>query len=125
MKYQPVDIKTVLAKLSDALIAGRSDILMSSRVSGGCGIAVNVMRLAMLVAIAGIFGGGWYLAKRGFGREWRYRVVEELHRRGVEASVGRLTLDPFRGLVAQNVRIFDYKNRENTLAVISEISLDI
>src|SRR3989449_4648688 len=88
-------------------------------------IAVNVMRLAMLVAIAGIFGGGWYLAKRGFGREWRYRVVEELHRRGVEASVGRLTLDPFRGLVAQNVRIFDYKNRENTLAVISEISLYI
>src|SRR5256884_2379463 len=88
-------------------------------------IAVNVMRLAMLVAIAGIFGVGWYLAKRGFGREWRYRVVEELHRRGVEASVGRLTLDPFRGLVAQNVRIFDYKNRENTLAVISEISLDI
>jgi len=41
MKYQPVDIKTVLAKLSDALIAGRSDILMSSRVSGGCGITVN------------------------------------------------------------------------------------
>src|SRR6266700_4189979 len=88
-------------------------------------IAVNVMRLAMLVAIAGIFGGGWYLAKRGFGREWRYRVVEELHRRGVEASVGRLTLDPFRGLVAQNVRIFDYKNRENTIAQISRISLDV
>src|SRR5213593_1166531 len=88
-------------------------------------IAVNVMRLAMLVAIAGIFGGGWYLAKRGFGRQWRSLVVEELHKRGVEASVGRLTLDPFRGLVAQNVRIFDYKNRENTLALISEISLDI
>src|SRR2546422_7113895 len=88
-------------------------------------IAVNVMRLAMLVAIAGIFGGGWYLAKRGFGREWRYRVVEELHKRGVEADIGRLTLDPFRGLVARNVRIFDYKNRENTLAVISEVSLDI
>src|SRR5438445_872388 len=88
-------------------------------------IAVNVMRLVMLVAIAGIFGGGWYLAKRGFGREWRYRVVEELHKRGVEASVGRLTLDPFRGLIAQNVRIFDYKNREKTLALISEVSLDI
>src|SRR5213594_4375516 len=88
-------------------------------------IAVNVMRLAMLVAIAGIFGGGLYLAKRGFGRQWRYRVVEELHKRGVEASVGRLTLDPFRGLIAQNVRIFDYKNRENTLAFINEVSLDI
>src|SRR6266705_211260 len=88
-------------------------------------IAVNVTRLVMFVAIAVSFSGGWYLAKRGFGRQWRYRVVEELHKRGVEASVGRLTLDPFRGLIAQNVRIFDYKNRENTLALISEVSLDI
>ena len=37
----------------------------------------------------------------------------------------RLTLDPVRGLIAQDVRIFDFKNRENTLAVISEIALDI
>src|SRR6266705_3328252 len=88
-------------------------------------IAVNVTRLVMFVAIAVSFSGGWYLAKRGFGRQWRYRVVEELHKRGVEASVGRLTLDPFRGLIAKNVRIFDYKNRENTLARISEVSLDI
>src|SRR5256714_2121386 len=88
-------------------------------------VAAIVTRLLILVAIL-IFGStGWYLAKRGFGRQWRYRVVEELHKRGVEASVGRLTLDPFRGLVAKNVRIFDYKNRENTLALISEISLDI
>src|SRR5213080_755063 len=88
-------------------------------------IAVNVARLVLLVAIAVSFSGGWYLAKRGFGRQWRYRVVEELHKRGVEAYIGRLTLDPFRGLVARNVRIFDYKNHENTLAVISEVSLDI
>jgi hypothetical protein len=55
----------------------------------------------------------------------RDRVVEELHKRGVEASVSRLTLDPVRGLIAQDVRIFDFKDRENTLAVISEIALDI
>src|SRR5436190_8487865 len=88
-------------------------------------IAVSFVRLVILAIILGIGGGGWYLAKRGFGRQWRYRVVEELHKRGVEASVGRLTLDPFRGLIAQNVRIFDYKNRENTLAFINEVSLDI
>jgi hypothetical protein len=88
-------------------------------------IALSVLRLAVLAATFGIIGGGYYLAKRGFGREWRSRVVEELHKRGVEAYIGRLTLDPFRGLVAKNVRIFDYKNRENTLAVISEVSLDI
>src|ERR1041385_7027620 len=88
-------------------------------------IALSVLRLAVLAATIGILGGGYYLAKRGFGREWRSRVVEELHKRGVEAYIGRLTLDPFRGLVAKNVRIFDYKNRENTLALISEVSLDI
>src|SRR5213594_806544 len=88
-------------------------------------LALIVMRLAVVVAIFGVIGGGYYLARRGFGREWRYRVVEELHKRGVEAYIGRLTLDPFRGLVARNVRIFDYKNRENTLALISEVSLDI
>jgi hypothetical protein len=88
-------------------------------------IAVTFVRLVILGVILGIGGGSYYLAKRGFGRQWRYRVVEELHKRGVEASIGRLTLDPFRGLVAKNVRIFDYKNRENTLARISEVSLDI
>src|SRR5213596_3875462 len=86
-------------------------------------IALSLIRLTILAAIVAIFGGGYYLARRGFGREWRYRVVEELHKRGVEAQIGRLTLDPFRGLVAKNVRIFDYRNRENTLALISEVSL--
>jgi hypothetical protein len=88
-------------------------------------LAVNAMRVATIATTLVLFSGGWYLAKKGFGRQWRSLVVEELHKRGVEASVERLTLDPFRGLVAKNVRIFDYKNRENTLAVISEISLDI
>src|SRR6266446_2783875 len=37
----------------------------------------------------------------------------------------RLTLDPFRGLIARDVRIYDYKKREKTLALVSEISLDI
>ena len=88
-------------------------------------LAVSGLRFLIIVAISAFLGGGWYLARKGFGRQWRLRVVEELHKRGVEASIRRLTLDPFRGLVAQDVRIFDYKNRENTLALISEISLDI
>src|SRR5947207_7733926 len=88
-------------------------------------MGLGLMRLTILAAICGVIGGGYYLARRGFGREWRYRIVEELHKRGVEADIGRLTLDPFRGLVARHVRIFDYRKRENTLAVISEVSLDI
>ena len=88
-------------------------------------VVAIAIRLTILAALIAIVGGGYYLARRGFGREWRYRIVEELHKRGVEAQIGRITLDPFRGLVAKNVRIFDYRNRENTLALISEVSLDI
>jgi len=95
------------------------------RLRGARQVVAIAIRLTILAVVVAIFGGGYYLARRGFGREWRYRVVEELHKRGVEAQIGRLTLDPFRGLVARNVRIFDYKNRENTLALISEVSLDI
>ena len=83
------------------------------------------LRLAVVLVLASLIGGGWYLAKKGFGREWRLRVIEELHKRGVEASMRRLTLDPFRGLIAQDVRIFDYKHHEKTIAVISEVALDI
>ena len=88
-------------------------------------IAALALRLVILLLLVGVSLGGWYLARKGFGRQWRYKIVEELHKRGVEASIQRLTLDPFRGLVARNVRIFDYKHHENTIAVISEISLDI
>jgi hypothetical protein len=84
-----------------------------------------VLRLTILLVLGGLVAGGWYLARKGFSRKWRNTVVEELHKRGVEASVRRLTLDPFRGLIARDVRIYDYKKREKTLAVVSEISLDI
>ncbi|MGI8889921.1 MAG: AsmA-like C-terminal region-containing protein [Chthoniobacterales bacterium] len=84
-----------------------------------------LMRFALLLVVVGLMAGGWYLARKGFSRSWREKVVEELHKRGVEASVRRLTLDPFRGLIARDVRIYDYKERDRTLAVVSEISLDI
>jgi hypothetical protein len=84
-----------------------------------------ILRLLIVLMIAGAISGGWYLARKGFRGQWRSRVVEELHRRGVEASIGHLTLDPFRGLVARDVRIFSYKKRAETLAFISEIALDI
>ena len=88
-------------------------------------VVPSVLRFVIVLAISAFIGGGWYLSKKGFSRQWRARIAEELHKHGVEASIRRLTLDPFRGLVAKDVRIFDYKNRENTLARVSEISLDI
>ncbi|MEP6602936.1 MAG: AsmA-like C-terminal region-containing protein [Spartobacteria bacterium] len=86
---------------------------------------VTAIRFAIVLVIAALISGGWYLAKKGFGRKSRQLVAEELRKHGVEAKIGHLTLDPFRGLIARDVRIYDYKNRENSIALISEISLDI
>src|SRR6202022_2492473 len=88
-------------------------------------LVISILRVAIVLVIAAAIGSGWYLARKGFGHQWRARIVEELHRRGVEASIGHLTLNPFRGLVARNVRIFSYQDRTHTLAFISEIVLDI
>ena len=88
-------------------------------------LAISTLRFAVVVGIAAAISGSWYMARKGFGGRTRARIVEELHQRGVEASIGHLTLNPFRGLVARDVRIFSYQDRNNTLAFVSEIVLDI
>src|SRR5260370_31115210 len=85
-------------------------------------LAISILRVAVFLVIAAAIGSGWYLARKGFGHQWRSRIVEELHRRGVEASIRHLTLNPFPGLVARCVRIFSYIDRTNTLSLISEIA---
>jgi len=88
-------------------------------------VVTSGLRLLVLAVLGLLLWGGWYLANKGFGRQWRTTVVEELRKRGIEASVRRLTLDPFRGLIAQDLRIYDPKNRDTPLASISEVALDI
>ena len=87
--------------------------------------AVKALRFFAYLGIVGLVIAGWYVGQRGFGRQSRLRIIEELHKRGVEASMRRLTLDPFRGLIAQDVRIFDSIDRAKVLAEISEVALDI
>ncbi len=100
-------------------------ISQAQRPSFGWRLFVSTMRFLIVLGLGAMTAGGWYLASHGFGQSFRARVVEELHKRGVEASVRRLTLDPFHGLVAQDVRIFDYRDRDKTIAQISRLSLDV
>ena len=52
-------------------------------------------------------------------------LTEELERRGVPVSVGRLTLNPLRGLAAGDVRVMDRRERGRLIAIINEVVLDI
>ena len=45
-------------------------------------LALILLRLTIVLILGGLVAGGWYLAKKGFSRNWRNKVVEELHKRG-------------------------------------------
>jgi hypothetical protein len=74
---------------------------------------------------AGLLAAGWYAYNKGFTHKWRAFVVTEFRKRGVELSLRRLTLDPFRGIVAKEVNVYDNRDRKRTLAVVDEVRLVI
>ncbi len=78
--------------------------------------------LLLLLLVGG--GGGWFLYSKGLTKPWRTLVVDELRRRGVEVSFGTLTVDPFRGLVAHDVRVFDSPQRLRTVARVNEMIVE-
>lgn len=73
--------------------------------------------------IAGLLAAGWYAYNKGFTQKWRKFVVQEFHKRGVELSLSKLTLEPFRGIVAKQVRIYDSRDRKRVIAVVDEVRL--
>jgi hypothetical protein len=77
------------------------------------------------LALAGLGWAGYYAYDKGFGRRWRALLAHEFKRFGLVINVRRLTLDPFRGLVAQDVDIFQDEAMDNLLAQVSNLSLDI
>lgn len=82
--------------------------------------------ISLLVLLAGgLLAAGWYAYDRGFTRKWRGYVAGEFRKRGVELRVRKMTLDPFRGIIAQNVQVFDARDRRGVLAGIDEMRLVI
>ena len=79
----------------------------------------------LLLLVAAIAWISWYGYARGFGRRWRGMLEKEFDRYGLSIDVSKLTLDPFHGLIARDVAIFDSKSGDTLLAEINNISLDI
>ncbi len=80
----------------------------------------------LLVLLLGL--GTWaavYAYDKGFSKKWRNLIMEEFERRGIEAEIGKLTIDPIEGLVARNVKIFATEKRKSVVASINNITLDI
>ena len=85
----------------------------------------RVLLTLFALFLAATLGGLWYASNRGFTSKWRRYVTEEFRKRGVEVTLRRLTLDPLRGIVAKEVRVYDARDKRRTLAVIDEMVLQI
>jgi hypothetical protein len=81
--------------------------------------------LVLLLMCAGLSWLGWYGYTKGLGRHWRSLLEKEFARYGLYIDIGKITLDPFRGLIARDVQIFNNEQEENLLAEINQVSLDI
>ena len=76
----------------------------------------------LLLLTAGI--GGRYLYNRGLTKSWRELVVAEVRKHGVEVSFTRLTVRPFRGLVAKDVKFYDSPARNRVIAHMNEMVIE-
>ncbi|MEO6788905.1 MAG: hypothetical protein ABI318_22515, partial [Chthoniobacteraceae bacterium] len=76
----------------------------------------------LLLLAAGI--GGRYLYNRGLTKSWREWVVQEVRKHGVEVSFARLTVRPFRGLVAKDVQIYESPARKRVIAHMNEMVIE-
>jgi hypothetical protein len=77
------------------------------------------------LAFATFIAGCWYAYDKGFTRKWRGFVTEEFRKRGLEVSLRRMKLEPFRGIVAKDVRIYDARDRQRVVGVVDEMLLVI
>ncbi len=84
-------------------------------------VLLTLFALLLAVVLAAL----WYASEKGFTSKWRGYVTREFHKRGVEVTLRRLTLDPMRGLVAKEVRVLDASDRRRILAVIDEMVLQV
>jgi hypothetical protein len=85
----------------------------------------RVLLALFALLLAALVGMGWYAYDKGFTRKWRDEVSAEFRKRGVEVSLRRLTLDPLRGLVAKELKVFDARDHRRLLAVIDEVQLGV
>lgn len=77
------------------------------------------------IVVAGLLAAAWYAYDKGFTRKWRAAVTSELRKRGFEVSLRRMTLEPWRGIVAKEVILYDTRDRKRILGVVDEVRLVI
>ena len=79
-----------------------------------------------LVLTAGILvGGAYYINQSGINDQWRDRIAMELENLGVIADFDSLRFEITKGIVAKGVRIYADSKREDILAKLEHLVIDV
>ena len=81
-------------------------------------------RLFWLAVLCGMAWGVMFVSSATFGAQWRGFVMDQMADRGVFVHFARLTVDPFRGLVARDVRVFNDEHRTQLVAALDRVNID-
>lgn len=72
-----------------------------------------------------VVGGLYYLNQSGVNEQWRNQIAGELENLGIIADFERLSISPTKGLLAQGVKIYADKDREEVIARLEHLVIDV
>ena len=78
-----------------------------------------------IVATALLIWAGVYARKEGFTKSWRSAIERQFALRGYHVEIGKVTLGAFRGLVAEDVTLFQDRQRTEPIAFLDDVFLDV
>ena len=84
-------------------------------------IFILIVGLGLGLAIGGIY----YLNQSGANEQWRKQISAELENLGIYSDFDRLTISPTKGLLAYGVRIYSDKNREDLVATLEHLVINV
>lgn len=85
----------------------------------------NIIRLVLVLVFLGIPAAALYLRDVGIGFGAKEALASALSNNSLEVSIGRLALDPFSGLLAQEISIRDRTAGGRLIAKVSDILLSL
>lgn len=82
-------------------------------------------RLLLFLFASFVLAGGVYLNTTSFHERWHGFVSGELAQHGVHLNFEHLTVNPFGGLVAKGVRVFNDASKQHPIAAVDRLNLDV
>ncbi|HEX5789641.1 MAG TPA: AsmA-like C-terminal region-containing protein [Luteolibacter sp.] len=78
-----------------------------------------------MLAIVGGIGALLWLNQTGMPESWRKTVERGMAARGLHVRIGALSIDPFRGILAREVRVYSDAERTKAISRLEGVILDL